>query len=89
MQKEVQNQRENGNFSIISRKEISEDALILPALWQIKRKRHIKTRKVKKYKARLNLDGSRMRKGEHYEESYSLVAKWNSIRTVLALSALN
>ena len=29
MQKEVQDQRENGNFSIISRKEIPEDALIL------------------------------------------------------------
>ena len=89
IQKEVQDQRENGNFSIISRKEIPENTLILPVVWQMKRKRDIKTRRVKKYKARLNLDGSRMRKGEHYEESYSPVAKWNSIRTVLILSALN
>lgn len=55
----------------------------------MKRKKDIITRKVKKYKARLNLDGSRMRKRGHYEESYSPVEKWNSIRTVLILSALN
>ena len=79
MQKEVRDQRENGNFLIVSRKDIPEDVLILPAVWQMKRKRDIKTRRVKKYKARLNLDGSKMRKGEHYEESYSPVAKWNSI----------
>lgn len=89
IQKKVRDQRENGNFTIVARKDVLENALILPAVWQMKRKRDIITRRVKKYKARLNLDGSRMRKGEHYEESYSPVAKWNSIRTVLILSAMN
>ena len=89
MQKEVQYQRKNDNFLIISRKDIPEDSLILLVVWQMKRKRDIKTRKFIKYKSRLNLDGSRMRKGEHYEESYSPMAKWNSIETVLILPALN
>lgn len=55
----------------------------------MKRKRDIRTRKVKKYKARLNIDGSKMRHGEHYEETYAPVAKWNSIRLILTLSALH
>jgi Reverse transcriptase (RNA-dependent DNA polymerase) len=42
---------------------------------------------VKKWKARLNIDGSKMIKGIHYHESYSLVATWNSIRTMLILAA--
>jgi hypothetical protein len=28
---------------------------------------------IKKYKARLNINGSRMKKGEHYEETYAPV----------------
>ena len=55
----------------------------------MKRKRDIKTQRIKKYKARLNLDGSRMQQGKHFEESYSPVVKWHSIRTVLALSTIN
>jgi Reverse transcriptase (RNA-dependent DNA polymerase) len=53
----------------------------------MKRKRDIMTRAIKKWKARLNIDGSRMVKGVHYEESYSPVAGWNSIRTMLLLAA--
>ena len=53
----------------------------------MKRKRDIKTREVKKYKARLNLDGSRMKKGIHFDKSYAPVVRWNSIRTLLILSA--
>jgi Reverse transcriptase (RNA-dependent DNA polymerase) len=42
---------------------------------------------VKKWKARLNIDGLKMIKGIHFQESYSPVATWNSIRTVLILAA--
>ena len=51
----------------------------------MKRKRDIKTRKVKKYKARLNVDVSRMRYGVDYEETYAPVASWRAIRMILAL----
>ena len=49
--KEVHDQMENGNFSIIKRSKVPKGKIILPAVWQMKRKRDIKTRKVKKYKA--------------------------------------
>ena len=88
MRKEWDDQINNGNFSIVHRSSVPEGALILPAVWQMKRKRDIKTRQVKKYKARLNIDGSRMQHGKHYDQSYAPVASWNSIRTLLIVAAL-
>ena len=78
---------ENGNFTIVHKATVPKDRVILPAVWQMKRKRDIKSRKVKKYKARLNIDGSRMVKGLHYDQTYAPVASWNSIRVLLALVA--
>ena len=88
MQKEWDDQKNNGNFTVVHRSTVPEGALILPAVWQMKRKRDIKTRAIKKYKARLNIDGSKMQKGKHYKQSYAPVASWNSIRTLLIVSAL-
>ena len=87
MQKEIDDQMENGNYDIIKKSEVPKGEKILPAVWQMKRKRDIKTQKVKKYKARLNIDGSRMIKGKHYDQTYSPVASWNSIRLLLTMVA--
>jgi hypothetical protein len=89
MQKEWDDQLNNGNFTIHHRSKVSEGATILPAVWQMKRKRDIRTREIKKYKARLNIDGSRMKHGQHYDQTYAPVASWNSIRTLLVMSALH
>jgi len=89
MLKEWKDQFENGNFSIIHRSKVPEGATVLPAVWQMKRKRDIRTRQIKKYKARLNLDGSKMKQGKHYDQTYAPVANWNSIRTLLTVSALH
>jgi hypothetical protein len=86
MVKEVADQMSNGNFTIVQRSSVPEGESIMPTVWQMKRKRDIKTRAVKKWKARLNLDGSKMVKGTDYVESYSPVASWNSIRTMLILA---
>jgi hypothetical protein len=43
----------------------------------MKRKQNIRTREVKKYKARLNIDGSHMKNGIHFDESYAPVVEWN------------
>ena len=51
----------------------------------MKRKRDIKTRAIKKYKARLNLDGSRQRKGKHYNQTHAPVTSWKFIRLLLIL----
>jgi hypothetical protein len=87
MDKEVSDQMLNGNFSVVKRGSVPKDKTILPTVWQMKRKRDIKTREVKKYKARLNIDGSRMKEGIHYDQTYAPVASWNSIRLLLTLAA--
>ena len=55
----------------------------------MKRKRDIKSGKVKKYKVRLNIDGSRMIKGKDYELTYAPVVRWFSVRLLLILSIVN
>jgi hypothetical protein len=89
MEKEWKDQLSNGNFSVIKRSEVPADKPILPAVWQMKRKRDIKSGRVKKHKARLNIDGSRMKQGEHYDETYAPVASWNSVRMLLAMTAVH
>ena len=80
MLKEIVDQYNNGNFTVVPKSKILRDKVILPAVWQMKRKREVLTGNIKKYKARLNVDGSRMRKGVHYDQTYSPVASWNSTR---------
>ena len=63
-------------------------ATFLPVVWKLRRKRDIKSGTIKKYKARLNIDGSRMQKGIHYDQSYAPVALWNSIRLLLIMTAV-
>ncbi len=87
MEKEIQDQMGSGNFHLVRRNSIPKTATLLPAVWSMKRKRGIRTRMIKKYKARLNVDGSRMKKGIHYDLTYSPVASWSSIRLILALAA--
>jgi hypothetical protein len=89
MSKELQDQFENGNFTVIPKSDVPQGEVVLPAVWQLKRKRDAKTGAVKKYKARLNIDGSRMRHGVHYDETYSPVASWNSVRMLLTLTAVH
>ena len=51
----------------------------------MRRKRHITTNKVYKWKARLNLDSSRQIYGLDYDETYSPVVTWNAIRLLLTM----
>ena len=47
------------------------------------------TRNVKRWKSRLNVDGSRMKKGVHYDKVYVPVASWISIRLLLTMIVLH
>jgi hypothetical protein len=89
MEKEIKDQFENGNFTVIRKSEVPEGQIILPAVWQMRRKRDARTGRIKKYKARLNIDGSRMRRGVHFNETYSPVASWNSVRMLLTMTAVH
>ena len=79
MQKEMDDQMANGNFELVQRAKIPIGTKVFPAVWQMRRKCDIKAQEVKKWKARLNFDGSRMQRGEHYDQSYAPVASWSSI----------
>ena len=43
MDKEVKDQYENGNFTVVHRSQVPEGQTILPAVWQMRRKRDAKT----------------------------------------------
>jgi hypothetical protein len=43
------------------------------------RKRKSSTGEISKYKARMNVDGSQMIKGLHYEKIYAPVIQWATI----------
>ena len=83
MEKEVNAQITNGNFTVIPRSEVPKGFRVFPGVWTLVRKRDIQTREIKKYKARLAFDGSRMREGEDYDKTYAPVASWMSIRLLL------
>ena len=51
----------------------------------MRRKKDIIKRKIKSYKARLNVDGSSMVKVRDYDQTYALVASWNAIRILLSM----
>jgi len=55
----------------------------------MRRKRRVMSREVYKWKARLNLDGSKQREGEHYDHTYAPVASWESIRLLLTMVLRN
>jgi hypothetical protein len=85
---EIDDQTQNGNWRIIQRDTVPEGATILPAVWAMQRKRCISTGEVYKWKARLNLDGSKQIKGVHYWETYAPVASWPTIRLILTMAII-
>ena len=89
MKKEIDHQISHGNLAIKLRSQVPKGKSVLPAVWQMKRKRDIKTRRVKKWKARLNIDGSLMRKGIHYDQNYAPVCTWSAIILLLTLVVTN
>jgi hypothetical protein len=89
MQQEVKSHLDNENFILIKKSEIPNNVKILPCVWSLKRKRRIATGEVYRWKARLNLDGSKQVAGIHYDESHASVASWPIIRTMMSISQVN
>ena len=86
MQSEIDGKINNKNFRVIPRKSLPENTKVLPGVWVLRRKRKILTGKVYKYKARLNLDGSKQEKGIHFDQTYAPVASWAVVRLILILA---
>jgi hypothetical protein len=89
MEMEVSAHTDTGNFIIVPRHKVPQGVLVIPAVWQMKRKRCISTREFYKWKARLNFDGSKQVKGDNFWETYAPVASWYTIRFTLAMSIIS
>ena len=74
MQKEMDAQLTSKTLKLVNIKDVPKGTAILPAIWQMRRKRRINTREVYKWKARLNIDGSRMVYKRDYDLTYAPVA---------------
>ena len=89
MHKEVNDQFDNGSFTVVPRDSVPGGSKIHHTVWQLKRKQQLATGQIKKHKARLNLDGSTVVKGKGYDHTYAPVSKWSSIRLLLTLKILH
>lgn len=89
MRIEVNAHISNNSFVLYPREKVSDPADILPAVWAMKRNRRVAMGEVYKWKARLNIDGSKQFEGRHYNASYSPVASWDAIRILMAISLAN
>ena len=85
MQQEIDGQIQHKNFRVIPRDTLPKGTKVLPGVWILKRKRKIATGEIYKWKARLNLDGSRQQKGVHFDQTYAPVASWAVVRLILIL----
>ena len=65
-----------------------KDKLVVSSKWIFKTK-HSADGSIEKYKARFIARGFSQKEGIAYEETFSLVARYTSIRTVLALASKN
>ena len=89
MDKELEDHLKKGNYKLFLRSKLPRGATVLPAVWQLRRKRVTKTGKILKWKARICIDGSKMKHGIHYEETYAPVVSWGATRFFLTLATIN
>jgi hypothetical protein len=73
MEKEVRAHMENADWKIVSRASVPQGHDVLPAVWDIRRKRAIATQQVYKWKTCLNVHGGKETKGINYWETYTPV----------------
>ena len=87
--KEINDHIDGKHWIIINEEDVPEGANILDAVWSMKRKRDIITRKVYKWKARLNVHGGQQEYAINFYETYAPVVTWYAIRLLFTLLLLN
>ena len=85
MEEEVRSHTDSKHWTLTPRSHVPEGVPVLPAVWAMRRKRRIATREIYKWKARLNIDGSKQVKGVNYWETYAPVASWPTVRLLLTM----
>ncbi len=88
MEKEIQDHTTRGHWRLTTKQEMRERGYTykpIAAIWSFKRKR-TPSGDIIKYKARLCCHGGQTVKGFHYDETYSPVVAWSTVRMLLTLS---
>ena len=89
IEKELHSHFKDKNYELFPKGKLPKDALVLPHVWQLRRKRVTKTGEISKWKARVCIDGSKQKQGIHYEETYAPVVSWGATRFFLILATIN
>jgi Reverse transcriptase (RNA-dependent DNA polymerase) len=89
MEHEIIQHNDNNNWVPVKRSTVPSTSRILPSVWSMRRKRDLTTGAVLKYKARLNVDGSRQLKGIDFDETFAPVVSWSCIRLELLLASIS
>jgi hypothetical protein len=87
MQQEIDGHNENGNWVLVLRSDVPAHIKVLPSVWAMRRKRRLSDGTIYKWKARINVDGSKQTYGVDYWETYAPVATWATIRCIMMLAA--
>jgi len=87
MDKEILDLESMGTWEIIARNQLPSQTKVIPSTWAMRIKRFPDGR-LNKFKERFCVRGDLMTKGMHYDESYSPVCGWPTIRASLILAAL-
>jgi Reverse transcriptase (RNA-dependent DNA polymerase)/GAG-pre-integrase domain len=87
MKEEIKGHNDNGNWEVVPKSSVPPTHKVLPTVWAMRRKRRLSDGTVYKWKARINVDGSKQTYGENYWETYAPVAAWATIRCVMMLAS--
>jgi hypothetical protein len=88
MVKEIEDHTSRGHWRLTTKKEMTEQGYHykpIAAIWSFKRKRN-PLGQITKYKARLCCHGGQTVKGVHYDDTFSPVVAWSTVRMLLTLS---
>ncbi len=79
---------DNNHWRLTKRSKVPPDVEVVPSVWSLQCKRDITTNEIKKYKARLNLHGSKQVFDLNYYETYAPVITWFSIRLLIVIGII-
>ena len=77
------------HWELIPIEQVPEGHKVLDSVWSMKRKRHLLTSIVYKWKARLNIHGGQQEYTVNYFDTYAPVIAWPIIRLLLTLAIIN
>jgi hypothetical protein len=87
--KEVSIHITSKHWKLITKSQVPKGVKVLDSVWSMKRKRDIKTRKLYKFKARLNVHCDQQEFTVNFFATFSRVVNWFSVRLISTLALLS